>query len=449
MPLVAFPGGIASSQRRYDPAVGVYSYLSVGGYDILSTKGGFVREALSIFDDDDRVRDDWGIHYRASIGVVRDRLETMGFSLAHSQSVLLGAAAARARELSEDGVHPDYEDERQVCERLTFEDWLAAFRDLKVNGIHSWNRSDVGLEVGGLDPAVVEEVLRRDPSLFDYLLDTLYGTERFGYPEGDFRVLLRGAIEAGDDDEVVEYELSELGGYYTLEDLSPTAARDSLIADFPSNAPILVLTEGPTDIAAIESAMRVLVPHLRSYYSFLDFSAAAARGGATALMEVVKAFAGARLVNRVVAIFDNDAVGRDAVRVLSRGSLPANIRVVLLPPLAAAESYPTIGPSGPSIDNINGRAASLELYFGFDVLSDPGSGALAPVRWAGFVARTRAGRRRRDGRRRGASGLRTAPAPEAAGETAIPLRVREKCLNERRCPAVVRKRQNAHEFALA
>jgi len=365
--------------------VGIHSYLSVGGYDILSTKGGFVREALAVFDDDDRVRDDWGIHYRASIGVVRDRLETMGFALRLSKAALLGAAAARARELSEDGVLLDYEAERHVCERLTFDDWLAAFRDLKVTGIHSWNRSDVGLEIGGLDPALVEETLSRDPSLFDYLLDTLHGDERFGYPDGDFRALLRGAIEAGHDDEIVEYELSELSGYYTLGELSPAAARDSLIADFPSNAPIIVLTEGPTDIEAIQSAMSVLVPHLRPYYSFLDFSGAAARGGATALMEVVKAFAGARLVNRIVAIFDNDAVGRDAVRLLSRGLLPPNIRVVLLPSLEAAKFYPTIGPSGPSIDNINGRAASIELYFGLDVLSDPGSGVLKPVRWAGFV----------------------------------------------------------------
>ena len=68
--------------------------------------------------------------------------------------------------------------------------------------------------------------------------------------------------------------------------------------------------------------MRVLVPHLRSYYSFLDFSAAAARGGATALMEVVKAFAGARLVSRLVAIFDNDAVGRDAGTYSVKGITP-------------------------------------------------------------------------------------------------------------------------------
>lgn len=94
---------------------------------------------------------------------------------------------------------------------------------------------------------------------------------------------------------------------------------------------------------------------------------------------------GARIANRVVAIFDNDAVGRDSARKLAGFALPPNIRVLVLPNLASAELYPTIGPSGSAFDNVNGRAGSIELYFGADVLRE-GDDTTMPVRWAGFVA---------------------------------------------------------------
>jgi hypothetical protein len=399
-------------------AVGTYSYLSVGGYDILSTKGGFEPAALTIFDEDDRVdvpayhyngeedrgEDDdgedvgfpigfedpaSGCRYRASVAVIRDRLDTMGFTRARAEGVLLQTTAARARYLSDEDMPEQWLPEKELCERLTFADWVAAFRDLKLNGIYEWNLGDEIAHPTGLDPDVVQSVMSRDSALFDYLLDdNAYPQRRYAFPPNDFRTFLRAAIEACADDEIVEYDLAALGhgGYYPAGERLASAARDSLVADFPSNAPIIVLTEGPSDIAAIEKAMRILVPHLRSYFSFLDFSAAAARGGATALMELVKAFVGARLANRVIALFDNDAAGREAIRSLAYITLPSNIRVLLLPDLAFANSYPTIGPSGPSNDNVNRRAASIELYFGRDVLSDSTTGAFMPVRWAGYMA---------------------------------------------------------------
>jgi len=59
------------------------------------------------------------------------------------------------------------------------------------------------------------------------------------------------------------------------------------------------------------------------------------------------------------------------------------------PDLDMARNYPTIGPSGEDIQDVNGRAAALELYLGVDALRD-GSGDLRPVRWMGHQTKVNA-----------------------------------------------------------
>ena len=128
--------------------------------------------------------------------------------------------------------------------------------------------------------------------------------------------------------------------------------------------------------------MKALYPHLADYYTFMDFEAARVEGGASPLSKIVKSFAGAGIANKVIAIFDNDTAGQEAIRTLHKIKLPGNISVMKLPDLKALRRYPTIGPSGPKDMNVNGLAASIELYLGDDVLRE--NGKLAPVKWSGY-----------------------------------------------------------------
>ena len=59
------------------------------------------------------------------------------------------------------------------------------------------------------------------------------------------------------------------------------------------------------------------------------------------------------------------------------------------PNLDIACKYPTKGPSGFTTQNVNGLAASLELYLGEDVLKDE-NGELRPVEWRGPDAKLNA-----------------------------------------------------------
>ena len=63
--------------------------------------------------------------------------------------------------------------------------------------------------------------------------------------------------------------------------------------------------------------------------------------------------------------------------------MPPNITIRLLPELELLKSYPTIGPSGSADLDVNGMAASIELYFGEDVLRVDDNN-LVPIQWTGY-----------------------------------------------------------------
>src|SRR6185369_15919500 len=152
---------------------------------------------------------------------------------------------------------------------------------------------------------------------------------------------------------------------------------------YASSAKTIILTEGRTDSRFISESLKLLYPHLAEYFSFMDFENARVSGGAGNLANLVKAFAGAGIVNKTIAIFDNDTAGDAAMLTLRSVTLPDSIRVLRLPDSEFLLTYPTIGPSGATPMNVNGRAASIELYLGADVLRDE-NGELLPVQWTGY-----------------------------------------------------------------
>jgi Zinc-binding dehydrogenase len=54
-------------------------------------------------------------------------------------------------------------------------------------------------------------------------------------------------------------------------------------------------------------------------------------------------------VNRVIALFDNDAAAMAAMRVLRKAPLPKRVVAMRLPDLPVLESYPTLGSTGLSL----------------------------------------------------------------------------------------------------
>lgn len=184
-------------------------------------------------------------------------------------------------------------------------------------------------------------------------------------------------------------------------------------ASFPSGK-IIVLTEGRSDARLVSAALRSFYPEYADAFQFLDFDEFRIEGGASPLARMVKVLSGARMENRVLGLFDNDAAGHEAMMTLSDVALPPNVRLMSLPDTRLAARYPTLGPGGSQRMDVNGSAAAIELYLGRTMLTSS-DGSLRPVRWTEW--------RERIGRYQGAVGGKAAVAERflaemAAGEPA-------------------------------
>jgi hypothetical protein len=382
--------------------VGSYAPLTIGGYELFQTKSYVDPIAMSVFSEGDRVavlvpaapdgatestpipaswsrselyeyRDDdqeVRIVYRTSSGAVADRLEAMGISIGELRSAFDRRLLQRADEIA-DAAEDDVS--RLALSRMlreaTFLEWSSAFQEFMANDLQpTW-------------PSLPPESLRTE--MMRFIAEEAEDGTFFGLP-GDARWMLRAVTEVCGPDLVVEYDITELvlSGYYELHEPVAERAMNSLRQEGRHNAPLVVLTEGSTDAAALAGAVGVLAPHLAGYLTFPDFDAANAAGGTGYLVSEIRAFAAAGIVNRTVALFDNDVAGRAAIRTLARTRLPESLRVTTLPDLPIAREYPTRGPSGTSLQDVNGRAASIELFFGEDVLRGE-DGELMPVTWGG------------------------------------------------------------------
>ncbi len=391
--------------------MGSYTTLAVDGYGLLTTKSYADLHVLTVFRETDKyirvVRLDDENHsrtildkpvpadydvdeedeqievgYSARGRVVRDRLDVMGFTLAAARSVFDRGIATRLERLrawaTEDSHHGLWVRDIEMLQQLSFDRWLAEFRDLKTRGATKWST----------DPAFLKYTPDRELVEVTEIGSFLIGQDGeypFQFPAVDVRFFLRAVIEACGDDSELNQGLDEVvgAGYYWYEEPVAEDASAALEEDFPMNARIVVLTEGVTDRRVLEGSLKLLYPHLADYIGFMDFEGAAIAGGAGPLVATVKAFAGAGIANRVVALFDNDTAARAAVRGLRRVELPASIRIEHYPPLPVARDYPTLGPSGAVSMDVNGLAGSVELYFGEDVLRGP-DGQLMPVVWRNY-----------------------------------------------------------------
>jgi HEPN/Toprim N-terminal domain 1 len=324
-----------------------------------------MRNWLDHVEEDDEVS---VLFYRASASIVRDRLELKGYTLDVAKLAFQKSLQAHAQRDSEfeDRAGPSpLKATLDVASRFDPDQCLAAIREVRLKAnqhpkTETW----------------AEENQRK--SMFD-----IFEFEWFGYSGPDINVPLRLALEVCDDSDDFIYDLTDIvtSGYFT-DDHDFVSNTLSPASDH-SNSRRILLTEGRSDSWIVCESLRLLYPHLLDYFTFMDFEGVRIGGGAGSLANIVKAFAGAGILNRVIAMFDNDTAAEAAIRSLRNIRVPENIQVLKLPELESLEKYPTVGPSGPVAMNVNGVAGSIELYLGADVLSNE-RGELAPVQWTGF-----------------------------------------------------------------
>ena len=328
---------------------------------------------LSLFCEDDRrirVLTDKGqksnsYEYACKAGHMADRLDAMGFTITRAIK--------------------DYERLRKD-EIEMIESWDYDFSDTAVNFLRTWDFKTWSQHLKALvkkgaqqwsveefedNPDITRIYEERDLTFGGYFSDARYY----------IRALL--TIFPRRDELVLNYTDLVDGGYYSEDEELCDDARLDWSETHPIFGPIVLLTEGRADTRVLKNGMSKLHPHMSSLYSFLDFEGYRVEGGASILMKTVNAFAAARINTRMIAIFDNDPAGIHAHQQLLKKSLPANIKVMILPNIPIAQSYPTRGPQGSIKMDVNGMAGSIEMYLGKEALSDE-QGVLRPVVWGGF-----------------------------------------------------------------
>lgn len=321
------------------------------------------------------------VYYETPVNVVRDRLNLLGYDLATTKEafgVWITEERNRALDMAEKYKEKDttspvamedhYRKEYEILSSLSPELWIENLKEIHAAGLKT---NYYGRYEGPHEDTAIGYMLSND---------------WYGYPGYDMFVPLRLSIEAFDSGRKLVYDLTDLvwSGYFDYEEDFVEYGLGISTSEYSSKAKTIVLTEGKTDAWILSESLSLLYPHLKDYFSFLDFESTGYGGGVGNLSNVVKAFAGAGIVNNVIALFDNDTAAASACKSLEKLSMPANIAVLHLPALELLKHYPTIGPSGSVFLDVNGVAASIELYLGEDVLRIDGKD-LVPIQWTGYM----------------------------------------------------------------
>ena len=320
------------------------------------------------------------VYYEAPIDIVRDRLDVLGYDLTTAKDAFrawITEERIQALEQLEKWQEKDsksrelmtshYEKTCDILSSLSPEAWVEGLRKIHKSGLKTNLYGKY-------------EESHDDPTI-GYMLTN----DWYGYPGYDLFVPLRLAIEAYDEGKKLIYDLTDLvwSEYFDYDENFVEYGIGISASEYSSKSKTIVLTEGKTDAWILNESLSFLYPHLKDYFSFLDFESTGFGGGVGNLANVVKAFAGAGIVNNIIALFDNDTAAVSACKSLESITLPSNIAIRRLPELIFLKNYPTIGPSGYTNLDINGVAASIELYLGEDVLRVD-ENKFVPIQWTGY-----------------------------------------------------------------
>jgi len=335
--------------------MGSYWALQIDEFQLASNKGKAPDEILFLFQERDRRARDSNRHgpedriryeYAVPARAMRERLDVLGFTAERSERDFQDGLDAGIERIEEYGL--EFNDNLSLLREYSLKGWKDAIATMARSGVNYWDDAKLWK-----DHPVIHRILAKD----DYTL------MHFG---SHYRYLIRDAVVALPEAAEIILDLTDVihAGYYNEDQPVAAAAREAILAAHPVVEPIVILTEGSSDTRIIKSSLEVMYPHLAELYTFLDFEEVRAEGGADHLCKIVRAFAGARLRTRMVALFDHDTAGHAALASLNSIPVPSNIRLMTLPDADVALDYPTIGPQGLLRMNVNEMAGGIELYLG-------------------------------------------------------------------------------------
>jgi len=124
----------------------------------------------------------------------------------------------------------------------------------------------------------------------------------------------------------------------------------------------LIVAEGSTDIYILKKCLKMFYPNILDFFDFIDMEKNYPFTGSGNLYRFLQGLSKINPLNKILAIFDNDAEGYDKYKLCSKLIMPNNIKVVKLPKLEIFNNFATIGPTGEKYMDINSSAVSIECF---------------------------------------------------------------------------------------
>lgn len=224
----------------------------------------------------------------------------------------------------------------------------------------------------------VAQAIMRDPELTntDKRLASLTSEDGTFFENLDPYITLRLLAENPanlDQDVIWRLEDAIEGGWVTRTEVYKGVPEDELC---------LVVTEGSSDGAILRHSLPVVAPDIADFFDFVDMSENYPFTGTGNLYRFCQGLARIKIQNRILVVLDNDTAGREAHRRIMKLQLPARMHVAMLPDLNTCRNVSTLGPSGATREDINGKAVSIEWFL--DLAS--GRSHEPVVRWTSYNA---------------------------------------------------------------
>ncbi|NHR07909.1 hypothetical protein HA052_22200 [Chromobacterium haemolyticum] len=148
----------------------------------------------------------------------------------------------------------------------------------------------------------------------------------------------------------------------------------------PPSSRWMVVTEGSSDTFVLQRALEKTHPDIADFFEFIDMSTGNPFPGVGNLVAFCKGLSRIRYSGNMLLVLDNDTAGRKALMDIQALGLPTTVVVTCLPDLEQLRRFKTLGPTGDSIEDVNGRASAIECFLDLSARTDPPA-----IRWTTYV----------------------------------------------------------------
>lgn len=155
--------------------------------------------------------------------------------------------------------------------------------------------------------------------------------------------------------------------------------EEDIIPKLTTQEKILIVTEGSSDTDIIKKCIKLLYSDISDFFDFIDMEQNYPFTGTGNLKNFVKGLSKINILNNILVILDNDTSGISVYNDIKGIDLPNNLKVITLPNYKDFDNFKCKGPQGDSLENINGKAVSIECFLDHSSIDDE-----IYVRWTNF-----------------------------------------------------------------